>query len=110
MNAVLARPEGGVRVRRATAAFLLAALLSACVAFAPDNRRDARITAQVQALFAETGGLQAPNLISVQTRKGVVYLYGLVNTPFEQALATSVARQVPGVKQVQNLIGLSGSR
>jgi osmotically-inducible protein OsmY len=91
-------------------ALLVAALLSACAAFAPDNRSDARINAQVQALLAENGGLKAPNQIDVQTRHGVVYLHGLVDTPFQQALAASLARQVPGVSRVENLIAVSDSR
>lgn len=42
-----------------------------------------------------------PNTIRVQTYDGVVYLYGFVDTEYELALATDIAR-VPGVKEVRN--------
>jgi osmotically-inducible protein OsmY len=46
----------------------------------------------------------------VQTVHGVVYLRGLMATPFEVALASSVAGEVSGVKRVENLIGLENAR
>ena len=110
MNTLRTMRTTAARARRAATMFLLAALLGACAAVTPTTGSDARITAQVQALFAENGGLHAPNLLDVQTRHGVVYLHGLVNTPFEQALAASLARQVPGVSRVENLIAVSDSR
>jgi osmotically-inducible protein OsmY len=46
----------------------------------------------------------------VQTLDHVVYLNGVVDTPFEQRLAESVAGEAAGVKRVVNNIGLSGPR
>ena len=54
--------------------------------------------------------LQAPNSLDVQTLHRVVYLHGLMGSPFEIALAGSVAGQVPGVRRVENLIGLQSGR
>jgi osmotically-inducible protein OsmY len=102
-------PVNETRARRAALALLLAVSLAACAAFSP-SARDVRINAQVQSRLAQYQDLQAPNRIDVQTHDGVVYLHGLVDTPFEQALAESVARQVPGVKRVENSIALSNAR
>ncbi len=60
-----------------------------CAAFERPDARDARITSEVRALIAQNGSLEAPNQVDVQSRNGVVYLHGLVDTPFEQALAGS---------------------
>jgi osmotically-inducible protein OsmY len=71
---------------------------------------DAGITSQVHARFVLHPVLEPPNLISVQTLDGVVYLYGLVDTVFERELAAEVALQTPGVARVVNSIGISGNR
>jgi osmotically-inducible protein OsmY len=71
----------------------------------PDDRR---ITARVRTLFEQHPTLEAPNLVTVQTVDRVVYLKGVVDTPYQQQLATYLARQVAGVARVVNLIGLSG--
>jgi osmotically-inducible protein OsmY len=71
---------------------------------------DAQITANVQALFDRNPPLGPPNQVSVQTLDHVVYLNGVVDTPFEQRLAESVAGEAAGVKRVVNNIGLSGPR
>jgi osmotically-inducible protein OsmY len=71
---------------------------------------DAAITANVRASFEQYPALQAPNLVTVETVDHVVYLRGLVDTPFQQQLAASVASKAPGVTRVINLIGLSNSR
>jgi BON domain-containing protein len=71
----------------------------------PDDRR---ITAHVRALFDQHPSLEAPNLVTVQTVHQVVYLRGLVDTPYQQQLATYLAGQAAGVARVVNLIGLSG--
>ncbi len=71
---------------------------------------DAQITANVQALFDRNPALGPPNLIYVQTLDRVVYLNGVVDTPLEQRLAESVAREGAGVTRVVNNIGLSGPR
>ena len=71
---------------------------------------DAKITAEVRALFNQHPVLEPPNLINVQTLNHVVYLYGLVDTDLESEIAESVARQAPGVVKVVNSIGISGNR
>jgi osmotically-inducible protein OsmY len=93
-------------------ALTLTGALSGCAAYrkcgfagCPD---DARITADVQALFSQHPALEPPNLLRVQTLDHVVYLNGLVDTDLELQMAESVARQVTGVSKVVNSIGLSG--
>jgi osmotically-inducible protein OsmY len=99
------------RMRREIAcALLLGSALSGCALLGRPDERDARITADVQAQFAQHAELQAPNLLDVQTVHRVVYLRGLVDTPYERAFAESVARQVAGVSRVENLIGLSNAK
>jgi osmotically-inducible protein OsmY len=51
--------------------------------------------------------LGPPNLVYVQTRKGVVYLTGQVATDLQRQAAESIAEQVPGVVNVVNSIALS---
>jgi osmotically-inducible protein OsmY len=68
---------------------------------------DARITADVRALFKQHAALQPPNVISVQTLDQVVYLSGRVDTTLERSTAETVAIEVAGVKQVVNSIDLS---
>lgn len=70
---------------------------------------DAKITIEIKERLAHEPALQAPNQIYVQTLHGVVYLSGLVDTPFERAMAESLARQVPGVARVASTIGLAGN-
>ncbi len=98
-----------VRICRFVCALLLGSALSACAVGAPDAR-DVRITADVNARVSQYSELQAPNSLDVQTLHQVVYLRGLMNTPFEISLASSVAGQVSGVRRVENLIGLANSR
>jgi osmotically-inducible protein OsmY len=69
---------------------------------------DGRITAAVQSKLAEDPSLSGANQIYAQTRNHVVYLSGLVDTPFEQQQAEALARQIPGVTQVVDQIGLAG--
>jgi osmotically-inducible protein OsmY len=68
---------------------------------------DAKITANVQALFVQYAELGPPNLIDVQTVDQVVYLNGLVGEGLESSTAESVALQAPGVKRVVNSIAVS---
>lgn len=93
---------------------ILAGGLCGCAAFRKCGfagcADDAKITAQIQALFVQHPSLEAPNSVSVQTLDHVVYLYGLVNTDLERALAETVARQAAGVLNVVNSIGISGGR
>ena len=99
-----------LQIRRIACALLLGSALCACAAFTEPDARDARITADVTARLAQYPELQAPNTLDVQTLHGVVYLRGLMATPFEIGLAGSVAGQVSGVRRVENLIGLENSR
>jgi osmotically-inducible protein OsmY len=68
---------------------------------------DAKITAEVSALFNQYPALEPPNLLNVQTLDRVVYLTGQVNTDTERDLAKAVALQVVGVRQVINSINVS---
>jgi osmotically-inducible protein OsmY len=88
----------------------LAALASACAAFAAPSASDVRITTEVKQRLAQYPELQAPNSLDVQTLHRVVYLRGLMGSPFEISLASSVASQVVGVRRVENLIGLENAK
>ncbi len=90
----------------------MTAFLAGCAAYEKCGFKgcpgDAEITAQVQALFAQHPTIEPPNILNVQTRDGVVYLTGIVDTDYQRKLAGDVALQTPGVKKVVNSIGLSG--
>jgi osmotically-inducible protein OsmY len=73
-------------------------------------RLDARITADVRAHFAQHPALEAPNQIDIQVIDRVVYLKGLVGTPYQQALAAEVAGEVQGVVRVVNDVALDNNR
>ena len=87
--------------------------LSGCASFrrcglegcAPDRE----ITAHVRTLLNQHEALEAPNLVTVQTLDHVVYLRGLVETPYQRQLAASVASQADGVARVVNMIGVENS-
>jgi osmotically-inducible protein OsmY len=96
--------------RRIVCGLLPATILSACAVFAAPDARDARIAAAVIARLAQYPELQAPNSVDVQTLHRVVYLRGLMGTPFEIELASSLAAQVAGVRRVENLIGLENAK
>jgi osmotically-inducible protein OsmY len=96
--------------RRIGSALLIGTVACACSWRAAPDVRDARITADVKARLAQYSELQAPNSLDVQTLHQVVYLRGLMGTPFQINLAASVASEVSGVRRVENLIGLQGSR
>jgi osmotically-inducible protein OsmY len=68
---------------------------------------DAKITTQVQTLLDRHADLGAPNSITAQTRAGVVYLYGEVNTGLERESAESLAEKTPGVARVVDSIFVS---
>jgi osmotically-inducible protein OsmY len=92
---------------------LLSILLLGCASMRCGSaacRADARITADVQALFSQHTSLQTPNEIEIQTVDRVVYLRGLVSTPYERELAEAVARQAQGAARVVNLIGVDNNR
>jgi osmotically-inducible protein OsmY len=58
------------------------------------------ITANVQAALNARSDLGPPGAIRVQTRKNVVYLFGLVNSGYSGENAVAVASQVGGVTNV----------
>jgi osmotically-inducible protein OsmY len=97
-----------------TFTIILACALPGCAAYRKCGfdgcPGDAKITANVRALFSQHPVLEPPNLLNVQTLDHVVYLYGLVDTDFEREIAESVALQAPGVASVVNSIGISGNR
>jgi osmotically-inducible protein OsmY len=100
---------------RATALVVcLAAALTGCAAFGKCGTSqctaDAKISDEVRALFAQSPALGAPNLITVQTIHGVVYLRGLVSTPYLIGEAQSIAEQAPGVIEVRNLMYIDNSK
>jgi osmotically-inducible protein OsmY len=92
----------------------LTAAQTGCVSFGGCGLRecsaDAKISADVRTLFAQNPELGGPNLISVQTVHGVVYLRGVVSTPYQIAEAGSIAAQAPGVAAVRNLVVIDNSK
>jgi osmotically-inducible protein OsmY len=91
----------------------MAAVLAGCASFGQcglgECSADAKISAEVRTLLAQSPSLRAPNQISVQTIRGVVYLRGLVSTPHQVAEGGSIAEQVTGVTDVQNLLTIDNS-
>lgn len=88
-------------------------IATGCTAFGVCGTRecsdDAKITAEVRKLFAQTPELGGPNVITVQTVHGVVYLRGLVSTPYQISAAGSIAEGAPGVVEVQNLLNIDNA-
>jgi osmotically-inducible protein OsmY len=106
-------PHGRAVVRLAAIAVLLSvagcASLEGCRA--QGCAQDRRISGEVRAILEGHPALESPNLVTVQTLNRVVYLNGLVDTPYQKELAAALARQAPGTVRVVNLIGVSnGSR
>jgi osmotically-inducible protein OsmY len=91
----------------------LAAVLAGCAPLGKcgpgECSADAKITAEVRTLLAHSPSLGGPNPIRVQTVHGVVYLRGLVSTPYQIAEAGSIAEQAEGVIDVQNLLTIDNS-
>lgn len=112
------RQRAAFRLRaamRAAALFIsLTGALTGCAAFGACGLRecpvDAKISAEVRTLLAQSPALGTPNLLSVQTVHGVVYLRGIVSTPYQIGEAGSIAEQAPGVTGVQNLLSIDNSR
>lgn len=110
--------EGNVTPHARTAPLLaglcLAAAVGGCANTPPCSGAacgaDDATTAAVTALFAQHPALRPPNSISVQTHGGTVYLYGIVDTAMEWRVASEVAAEAPGAKQVVNLIGIDNGR
>jgi osmotically-inducible protein OsmY len=71
---------------------------------------DAKISAEVRDLLGKSPALGAPNLIEVRTSGGVVYLRGVVSTPYQIEQAGSIASGAPGVREVENLLTVDNSR
>jgi osmotically-inducible protein OsmY len=101
-------------MRAAAVGLFLAVVLTGCTAFSRCGVRecpaDARLSAEVRTLLAESPELGTPNSISVQSLHGVVYLQGLVSTPFQIAQAGSLAARVPGVTGVENMLSIDNAR
>jgi osmotically-inducible protein OsmY len=91
----------------------LAAVLAGCAPFGKcgvgECSADAKISAEVRTLLAQSPSLGGTNQITVQTVHGVVYLRGLVSTPYQIAEAGSIAEQAAGVTDVQNLLSIDNS-
>jgi hypothetical protein len=68
---------------------------------------DAKITTEVQTVIDRHPDLGAPGSITVQTRAGVVYLYGEVSTGLERENAESLAGKTPGVARIVDSIFVS---
>lgn len=101
------------RVERLLRLGVLTALsvVGACAAGPPGgNAEDRAITARVQALLEQSASLQAPNVVTVQTVKHVVYLRGLVATPYQSELAKSLASQADKGLLVVNMIAVDNIR
>ena len=100
--------------RQHALALLLLGSLSGCAAYRECGfdgcPGDAKITADVRALLNQHPALEAPNLLYVHTVDHVVYLDGLVDTPFQSEMAESVAHEATGVTRVVNLIAVSNAR
>jgi osmotically-inducible protein OsmY len=100
--------------RQGAALSLLAAALAGCAALTNhrllESPADAKISAAVRTLLRTSPALDAPNLVSVQTHDGVVYLSGLVSTPYQVGAAGSLAAQAPGAADVQNLLSIDNAR
>jgi len=102
------------QLRASALALILTGILPGCAAYTKCGFTgcpgDAKITADVRALFDQHPELEPPNLINVRTLDHVVYLTGLLDTDLQRQMAQSLAHQVAGVTKVVNSIGLSGGR
>ena len=88
---------------------LLATVLAAeaCAAGSPGAAiEDRAVNARVQASLEQYPSLQAPNSVTVQTHERVVYLRGLVSTPYQKRLAGSVAAQAAQGLHIVNMIAV----
>ncbi|HET7757823.1 MAG TPA: BON domain-containing protein [Steroidobacteraceae bacterium] len=102
------------RLRQALlGALVLPGVLCGCAAYRAYEKcgsggcpGDAAITAAVRAHFDEHTELKAPSLLYVRTLDGVVYLSGQVATDLQRETAEELARQVPGVRRVCDIISL----
>jgi osmotically-inducible protein OsmY len=94
-----------VPIRAFGLALVLTSCLSGCAEFkcAPEScSGDARITADVSAVFSKHAEFVPPGTVRVQTINGIVYLNGQVNSEMERRSAEALVRQVANVKDVVN--------
>jgi len=94
-----------------TVIFVVTAILGGCVG-QPKCRSsecvsDAKITTSVEAQLNQHGDLGPPNLISVQTREGVVYLSGSGSAGEQSRTAESLVAGLPGVERIVNTIAVT---
>jgi osmotically-inducible protein OsmY len=98
--------------KSAVAAALAAALLAAC-AGSPSREStgealdDSVITTKVKTALIADKRVSGSD-VSVETFKGRVLLSGYVRSPEERHTAERIARQVSGVKEVNNKISVRG--
>jgi osmotically-inducible protein OsmY len=97
-------------------AVALAAVLSGCTVYNTYEKcglrgcpGDAQITAEIESQINQRSDLEC-TAITVQTLDHIVYLYGVVSSGLEISDAESIARSVPGVRQVINSMAISQSR
>jgi osmotically-inducible protein OsmY len=92
-------------------AFVVTAIMAGCATRgemgAGNGAGDAKVTANVRALFDQHPELGAPNSIDVHTVDHVVYLNGTVSQGLQSQEAEEVAAQAAGVTRVVNTIGVA---
>jgi osmotically-inducible protein OsmY len=71
---------------------------------------DSAITAKVKAALAADPHVRAPELINVRTLGGTVHLTGTADSRLEADTAVRIAREVDGVRRVQDDIVVRVSR
>jgi osmotically-inducible protein OsmY len=109
-------PESSLRpsIRAAAACIFFSVALAGCAAIVARSplrlSSDTQISARVRAQFEQNAAFDPPNLISVQTHDGVVYLRGLVSTPYQIEEAGMLAARVPGAARVENLLAIDNAR
>jgi osmotically-inducible protein OsmY len=94
-------------------AVALTAALCGCQSFEKCDTeactRDAQINTEVHAQISAHREFGAPAAIRVQTKSGVVYLNGEVDTDLTRNSVEAVARQVANVRDVVNNIDVRGN-
>jgi osmotically-inducible protein OsmY len=68
---------------------------------------DSKIRSTIQTSLDQHPELGPPHSINVQTRAGVVYLYGQVGEGLQRDTAESIAERTPGVTRVVDSIYVS---
>ncbi|HMA50992.1 MAG TPA: BON domain-containing protein [Magnetospirillaceae bacterium] len=90
-----------IKASKFVLAFALASGLASAGIAQEMNSSDETITQNVKAMIAQQPALKADR-VTVETRQGVVYLKGMVDTAAEKKDLESVAMQTSGVKKVVN--------